>query len=125
VARTTGGKWTIRPNVASGGLVSALVTLALIIFGLLQGDTLDETRLKEISAALAVLLPLAVAYFGPADKKNLYNAIGGIIAVIASAVIALIYGLPIPETFQTSLQTAFVALVNAALTAYVADNKPD
>jgi hypothetical protein len=126
VAKATGGKWTIRPNVASGGVASALVTLLLIISGLLQGDALDETRLKELTAALAVVLPLAFAYFAPKDaNKTLFNAIGGLIAVIAGAVIALLYGLPVPETFQTSLLNALVALVNAALTGYVANTKPD
>lgn len=120
-----GGKWTIRPNVASGGVASALITLLLIILGLFQGEGLDETRLKETTVALAVVLPLGFAYFAPANQKTLYNAIGGAIAVIASAVIALLYGLPTPDTFQTALLDALVAVVNAAFTGYVANTKPD
>ncbi len=120
-----GGKWTIRPNVASGGLASALVTLAVIFGGLLQGGDLDETRLKALTGALAIVLPVGFAYFAPADRKTPWNAIGGVVAVIASAVIALAYGLPAGDSFQTALLDALAALASVAFTGYVANTKPE
>ncbi len=120
-----GGKWTIRPNVASGGLASALVTFVVIFGGLFQGGDLDEARLKALTGALTVVLPVGLAYFAPADKKTLWNAIGGLVAVIASVVIALSYGLPIADSFQTALLDALAALASVALTGYVANNKPE
>ena len=120
-----GSKWTIRPNVASGGLARALVTLVIIFWGLFQGGDLDETRLKSLTGALAVVLPVGFAYFAPADRKTLYNAIGGLVAVIASAVIALLYGLSLPDAFQTALLDALAALASVVFTGYVANTKPD
>jgi len=125
MALPRGGKWTIRPNVASGGLASALVTLVVVFWGLGQGGNLDETQLKALTGALAVELPVGLAYFAPADKKTLYNAIGGLVAVIASGVIALLYGLPLADSFQTALLDALAALASVALTGYVANTKPD
>lgn len=113
------------PNVASGGLASALVTLAVMFWGLFQGGDLDETQLKALTGALAIVLPSGLAYIGPKDKKTLWNAIGGLAAVIASAVIALSYGLPIPDAFQTAFLDALAALASVAFTGYVANTKPD
>lgn len=45
--------------------------------------------------------------------------------MIASAVIALLYGLPVPDAFQTALLDAFAALASVAFTGYVANTKPD
>ena len=120
-----GGKWTIRPNVASGGLAAALVTLVVLFWGLFQGEDLDETRLTALTGALAVVLPVSFAYFGPKDKKALYNAIGGLVAVVASVVIALLYGLPISDALQTAFLDALAALASVAFTGYVANTKPD
>lgn len=97
-----GGKWTIRPNVASGGVGSALVALVFIILGLFQGETFNDEQLKQITVALTVLLPLAFAYFAPADSKTIYNAAGGVVALIVAIVLASAYGLTFPETFQTA-----------------------
>ncbi len=125
MALPRGGRWTIRPNVASGGLASALVTLVVIFWGLFQGGELDETQLKALTGALAVALPVGFAYFAPENKKTLYNAIGGLVAVIASAIIALSYGLAIPDALQTSFLDALAALASVAFTGFVANTKPD
>ena len=77
MALPRGGKWTIRPNVASGGLASALITLVVIFWGLFQGGDLDETQLKALTGALAVVLPVGFAYFGPEDKKHYITPSGG------------------------------------------------
>lgn len=109
------------------GLASALVTLAVMFWGLLQGGDLDETQLKALTGVLTIEIPVGFAYFGPEDKKTLCNAIGGDSQCdrIGSD-ITLLYGSSIPDAFQTALLDALAALLaSVAFTGYVANTKPD
>ena len=122
VSSTPGGPRTIRPNVASGGLAGALMTLILIAYNVyVQGGTLDESGLVAITGALTVVLQTLFAYYAGPDQKTLFSAIGGVVAVVLAAVIAAFAGLPIP---QSALFDALVALANVLLTAYVGNTKP-
>ena len=120
---TPGTARTIRPNVASGGLAGALMTLVLIAYNVfVQGGALDETGLLTITGALTIVLQTLFAYYAGPDQKTLFSAIGGVVAVIIAAAIAYFAGLPVP---QSALYDALVALANVALTAYVGNTKPE
>ena len=120
---TPGTPRTIRPNVASGGLAGALMTLILIAYNMyVQGGTLDEAGLVAITGALTVVLQTLFAYFAGPDQKTLFSAIGGVVAVVVAAAIAYFAGLPVP---QSALFDALVALANVLLTAYVGNTKPE
>ena len=69
------------------GLASAIVTLVVIFWGLGQGGDLDETRLKALTGALSITLPVGFTYIAR-DNKPFWNAVGGVVAVVASTIIA-------------------------------------
>jgi hypothetical protein len=115
MASSTAPTATIRPNVASGAAASALTTLLLIAFGMFQGEHLSETQLTAITGALTVLFQGVVEYFAPADRKTLYGGIAGSVAVIISAGIAAVAGLPFDNTVLSSAVAAVIMTVVTGL----------
>ena len=107
-----GDRNTPRPNVATGALAGAIVTIALMLVGLAQGEPFN---LEAFIAALVPLIGFAVAYFAPAFHKTWAALIGAGLPALVVLVIGIMQGQPVDLPQLQSVLTAVVVVIITAL----------
>lgn len=110
-------KNTPRPNVATGALAGAIVTLVLMLLGMAQGESLN---LEALIAALVPVIGFAVAYFAPEFQKTWAALIGAGLPALIVLIIGIVQGQPFDLPQVQSLLTAVVVVL---VTAFVPNTK--
>jgi peptidoglycan/LPS O-acetylase OafA/YrhL len=108
---------TPRPNVATGALAGAIVTLIFLLYGMGQGE---PASVEAIIAALVPIIGFVVAYLAPAYQKTWAALIGAGLPTLLLILIGAVQGEPVD---LPQLQAVLTTVVAVLLTAFVPNSK--
>lgn len=108
---------TPRPNVSTGALSGAIVTVVFLLYGMGQGES---ANIEALIGALVPIIGFVVAYFAPAQQKTWAALIGAGLPTLLVILIGAVQGDPVD---LPQLQSLLTTVITVLFTAIVPNTK--